>query len=176
MRPDALELVLETLTILQDGAALPNHCRTWLRDGLRTFLVEGVEMNSALEVKPGPGQATLPNQYRAAVRNYHLAAAAEHLAAKTPWRRSMDLSAAVKRFASGAWTRMKHSSLPPSDLSPLQRELFMAFHAARGDIPTTARHLGNMIKNSETKPLILISESQEHDEPVKQKRGSIHEI
>jgi len=176
MRPDALELVLEALTALQDCDALPGRCRTWLRDGLRTFLVDGVEMNAALEVKPGPGQATLPNQYRATVRNYHIRRAAEHCTAASPWSRSMELADAVKRFELGAWARTKHCAAPPAFLTPLQRELFMAFRAANGDIPITARQLDNMIRGSETKPLIFISEVQEHDKPVKQQRGSTHEI
>lgn len=163
MRPDALEIVLETLAALQTGAVLPDHCRAWLRDGLHAFLVKGVEMNKALEVKPGSGQAALPNQYRDAVRNYYIRRAAEHCTAGTPWGRSMELADAVKRFATGTWMRAKHSAKPPASLAPLQRELFMAFRAANGDVPSTARHLDNLVNDSEMKPLVFISETQGHD-------------
>lgn len=171
-RPDALDLVIETLAALQDGAALPDHCRAWLRSGLHTFLASGgMKLDEALEVKPGKGQSPLPKRYFSIARNYHIRRAAEYCTATSPWGRSMELADAVKRFASGAWVRTKHNPIPPAFLTPFQWELFMAFRASSGNLPTTARQLDNIVK-AETKPPIFISETQEHDEPVSQKRGS----
>lgn len=175
-RPDALDLVIETLAALQDGAALPDHCRAWLRAGLHTFLASGgMKLDEALEVKPGNGQSPLPKRYASIARNYHIRRAAKYCTAGTQWTRSMELDAAVKRFASGVWVRTKHNPTPPAFLTPIQWELFMAFRASSGNLPTTARQLDNIVK-AETKPPIFISETQEHDEPVRQQRGSTHEV
>jgi len=174
-RPDALELVIETLAALQDGSALPNHCRLWLRDGLFTFMTSGggMKMDEALEVKPGNGQSPLPKRYRFIARNYHLRRAATYCAGETQWARSMELSAAVKRFASGVWARTKHSPAPPTSLSPIQWELFMAFCA--GDIPTSARQLDNIV-GAKTKPPVFISGTQEHAAYATEPEEKHHEV
>jgi len=147
MRPDALDIVLETLEALTESLALPERSRCWLRDGL-AGLLDGEELAVALDIKPGNGQAPVDRQYRLLIRDRYLCAAWKQCNG-TPWQRSMELAAQVKRFACRVWPRVCNQVEPPDRFDDIDNALFWAFRICDGDIPNSAKRLGQIVNGNE---------------------------
>src|SRR5690606_37204598 len=87
-----------------------------------------------------------------AVRDAHLVRAAELIDAPRPSTRAKveALRPVLSHFAAAVWPRYRDLDVPPPQWSALRRELFFAFRAAGGGVPTGDRQLREIVGQRST--------------------------
>lgn len=126
---------LDRLLALAD-TPLPAELRAWINQGIDAYLA-GTPLEQALDLAGGPGSKTARYQYRQQLRNRYLRRAWEASPGPTPWARSVALEAAIQRFVTRLWPRLKDGDPPESSV---HRALWHAFRIDPNP-PASARAL-----------------------------------
>jgi hypothetical protein len=113
----------------------------WLQSGFRAFLDHGEPLDQALRLNCVHSRgARYAVNYRKGLR--HLRQAAALLPpGGTPWSTALLLAREVETFSRYRWPRLRSRGDPPDCLSPLDRELFGAFRALAGKVPSSSTRL-----------------------------------
>lgn len=133
------ELIKRTLVCLESGIPIPNECSQWLITGFQQYLTENEKLDIAL------GLVNIKKE----ARNFHISSAGKHIYPSTEslWSCANELQKHVLRFETTKWKNIKHLSLPPNNLTLIQKELFLAFKVGIS-LPNNRRQYWNILKKN----------------------------
>ncbi|MCG5509632.1 hypothetical protein [Ectothiorhodospira lacustris] len=128
---------------LLSGIVMPEPWRAWLHRSLVTAIDDGASLDQLLGLRPAPGGRTLQTQRLKTERDRYLRRA-WRLLPGSPWSRSVELAARVRRYQSTGFKRDQERGGPPAD-DPVRVELFQAM--SRMDCPTDSSALHRIVKD-----------------------------
>lgn len=128
------ETLAELAADLAAGRLPPPQACAWLAACVEGYLEQGIALEAALDLRPGlPGHEIAATRYRRARRDDHLRRAHAMMSGPTPWGRTVQLDAELRRFESRVWPQWRNLAAPPPGASELRVRLW---HAARlGALP-----------------------------------------
>ncbi|WP_024328316.1 hypothetical protein [Thioalkalivibrio sp. ALR17-21] len=133
---DAVDKLRRMVAAVQASRPLPDDVRAWWLHGAERFMDSGGRspLDTCLGLR-GRGVRSLETQQALAERNEALERAGKLAGA--------DLPEEVRRFRR-RWARLWTYEQPPSDLRPVERELFQAFRSH--DVPEDPHYLRRLAR------------------------------
>lgn len=133
--PDPVARLIELRQAAAAGALASPALEAWVCRFVDAVLVEGIAPNDALELSRGRGQRLATADWRQALRDEHLARAADLAGGAAP------LARAIVRFLGHRWPIWHARGGVPTQATALECELYQAAVVGGGDLPTSVRHL-----------------------------------
>ena len=125
----ALANLLAADAAARKGEPLPPEVASWFAAAVGRYLAGEEDIGRALGLAGGQGHRKACTLWRLAARNVHLRQACTLLEGG-PKSQTVQLAAAVRKFASRTWPRWREFAEPPPGSSALQRCLFDAHRLA----------------------------------------------
>jgi len=136
-RPRAADLVKRLLVATTTGR-LPEDLASWLAHGLDAFLRgEAATLCGALGLRAPGRTGRVVSVMALEARNDALRDAAQHMPGASETARCEALAAAVRRFETDVWPRVRALEAPPARFDETQSALWFAFRAGQPPRSTT---------------------------------------
>jgi hypothetical protein len=167
--PADIESHIRALTA-PDSEEIPRDTLQWVRTKFREYANGQRGLDEVMNLTPSPSQRDWRTVDRLDTRNAWLVRAFDLLdGTTTVYKRCCALSDHIHTFQEGFWPRLKESTLPPEDSTPLRHALFFVFKFAAGEVPHDWRRLREIVQNppaaSGTYPILWHIHADAYDQP-----------
>lgn len=125
------DMLADVVDVLREHA--PPDLAAWFAQGVDQYIATGRPLDVCLGIQPIDRAAATRQVYVHLVAAYQLAGSVRNLEKH------------IRRFEVAIWPKVRREAEPPERLTPMQRELYLAFRCGVG-VPTGKSQLAQLVK------------------------------